>query len=232
MPTRLLQVVSFVAVAPAATVALPHNINILDIAKKPDFVAFDAAGFTAVVTATQVSVTNLNAAPTSVNVWLELKHTIPRELGNSIANLTPQPFVAASGAGGGGSMANPMALPEQWAALAIPANVGPVVTSCQVSTNFDDIQMMRAGSIVGIRARLTDVVAQGDVTVSVTINGAPSGVNITIPDGDATSANNLAIGDFPYAASDLIGVTFTTSADFLPDGTLNLEVWLEVLEAI
>lgn len=101
MSTRLIQIVAFTNVAPAATVALPHQININGIAKRPDYVAADASGFTITVTATQVSVTNGNAVPTSVSVWLELKHTIPRELGGQ-NNLVPQPFVAASGGSGGG----------------------------------------------------------------------------------------------------------------------------------
>ncbi len=101
MSTRLIQVVAFANVAPAATVALPHNININGTQKKPDFVAADTSGFTIVVSATDVSVTNTGTDPASINVWLELKHSIPRELG-ALPNLTPQPFIAAAGGGGGG----------------------------------------------------------------------------------------------------------------------------------
>lgn len=70
---------------------------------RPDFVATDATGFAVTVTPTQVSVTNNNAAPASVNVWLELKHSIPRQLG-ALPNLIPQPFVSQGGAAGGGGV--------------------------------------------------------------------------------------------------------------------------------
>lgn len=108
MADRLIQVVSFLNVAPAASVPLPHQININGVPQAPDFVAMDVAGFSVAVTATTVTVTNNNDAPASVNVWLELKHSIPRQLGTaptglSQPGLTPRPFVAATGGGGGGS---------------------------------------------------------------------------------------------------------------------------------
>lgn len=105
MSTRLIQIVNFPLVAPAAVVALPHNINIDGVAKRPDFVAGDASGFTIVVTDTTVTVTNNNVGASPINVWLELKHTIPRQLG-ALPNLTPQPFVASGGSPGGGGLAS------------------------------------------------------------------------------------------------------------------------------
>jgi hypothetical protein len=104
--TRLLQIVPFTNVAPSATVVLPHNINVNGTPKKPDFVATDVGGFTITVTATTVSVTNTGTDPASPNIWLELKHTTPRQLGNDVDNLTPQPFVVASSGGGGGGGGN------------------------------------------------------------------------------------------------------------------------------
>lgn len=98
MATRLIQVLAFLNVPASGSVALPHQININGFPKKPDLVAADTTGFTIVATTTQVTVTNNNIAPASVNVWLELKHSIPRELGG-LANLSPQPFVFASGGG-------------------------------------------------------------------------------------------------------------------------------------
>lgn len=86
---------------------MPHNININGVPQTPDFAAMDAAGFSIAATPTQVTVTNNNAAPASVNVWLELKHSIPRQLGQaptglSQPSLSPRPFVPAAGGGGGG----------------------------------------------------------------------------------------------------------------------------------
>lgn len=101
MATRLIQIVPFPPVGASATVVLPHNVNINGVAKRPDYVAADTPGFTIVVTATTVAVTNNNSSPSSVNVWLELKHSIPRQLG-ALLNLSPQPFVASPGGAGGG----------------------------------------------------------------------------------------------------------------------------------
>jgi hypothetical protein len=101
--TRLIQVLLFTNVPGGGGVAtLPHGININDIPQAPDFVAADTSGFGIAVTATDVTVTNNNALDTTVNIWLELKHTIPRQLGAAqTLGLTPRPFVAASGSSGG-----------------------------------------------------------------------------------------------------------------------------------
>lgn len=103
MATRLIQTLAFAAVPAGGSAALPHTINVNGVATVPDFVAADQPGFTVTATALTVAVTNTGTAPASVNVWLELKHTIPRQLGSTDATLTPQPFVVASGSGGGGS---------------------------------------------------------------------------------------------------------------------------------
>jgi hypothetical protein len=109
MATQLIQIVSFVGVGAGATVALPHQINVNDVPEAPDFVAPDAPGFSIAVTNAQVSVTNHNTGPASVNVWLELKHSIPRQLGRAptgltTPSLTPRPFIASGGAAAGGSV--------------------------------------------------------------------------------------------------------------------------------
>jgi hypothetical protein len=101
MGTRLIQVVPFTNVVAGATVLLPHKININGVSRLPDFVITDAGGFNVAVTLTDVAVTNNSGALGNVNVWLELKHTIPRQL-DGIANLTPQPFIALNGEGSGG----------------------------------------------------------------------------------------------------------------------------------
>lgn len=101
--TRLLQVVTFTNVAPATPTDLPHNINVDGVAKTPDFVATDVPGFTVAVTSSTVAVTNTTGVAATVNVWLELKHSIPRQLGGGVDNLIPQPFVAAAGGSSGGS---------------------------------------------------------------------------------------------------------------------------------
>lgn len=118
MSTRLIQVVPSGALADGASVVVPHAININGTPKKPDFVALDAAGFSVTVTATTATITNNSGVAGSVNVWLELKHSIPRELGG-LTNLTPQPFVAATGAaGGGGSLTSGASYVEDFISVA------------------------------------------------------------------------------------------------------------------
>lgn len=111
MGTKLLQIVQFTEVAPAAVVVLPHQINVNGVAQAPDYVAANASDFTVAVTSTTVTVTNNGTTPASVDVWLELKHTTERQLGSTDAtfypSLIPRPFVIVSsdtsnGTGGGG----------------------------------------------------------------------------------------------------------------------------------
>lgn len=138
MSTRLIQVVAFANVAPAGTATQAHSININGIAQKPDFVAADAGEFSVSVTLNTVTVTNNGSAPVSGNVWLELKHSIPRQLGKASTGLTspgllPRPFIVASGGGGGGGASSLLSIygdgdwgsytataDERWDAAAIP----------------------------------------------------------------------------------------------------------------
>lgn len=111
MMPRLLQILAFVNVPAGGNAVLPHEINVAGVQAKPDLVAFDAGGFTAVVTETTCTVTNNNAAPASVNVWLELKHSIPRELGaTSTTSMVPRPFYVAGGGGGAGAASQLLSL--------------------------------------------------------------------------------------------------------------------------
>jgi len=149
MATRLIQILSFVDVPPATSVPLPHQINVNDVPMAPDFVALDAGGFSISVNELEVTVTNTSGALASVNVWLELKHTIARVFGAAqTTTLVPRPFVAAAGGGGGGdtlwesSPADPNH-PEN----AVISNVSPVGPSPSIvrvgpdPAGFFDAQM-------------------------------------------------------------------------------------------
>lgn len=203
MSTRLIQVVAFVNVAPAGTVALPHDLNINGVAKKPDYVAADASGFTIAVTATQVSVTNNGAAPASVNIWLELKHSIPRELG-ALANLTPQPFVAAAGGGGGApTQADALLTTELTNNDASPMIVGQAVNvngtlaSAATAATAQPIGLIVVGAAPGSDAK----VAQGGRVV------------LTTAEWDAVTGEvgGLVPGD-PYWLGDVAGRIQSNSA--------------------
>jgi hypothetical protein len=160
-----------------------------------------------------------------------------RVVRTGVANIAPGlPLVdvaACVGAGGGAGSAifNPMPLPEQWAVQGVPASTPPTAMSAQVSTNFDEIRAIRAGSIVGIAARLTEAIAAGILTVSATVNGAIVPVGLILGAGSTGGQGTAPGGTASYVAGDLIGIKFSTTVDFSPI-TTDLEAWLEVLEAV
>lgn len=102
MPNVLCNVVSFANLAVGVPTALPHGLSLDNYGLIPDFVAFDQPNITYLAaTATTITIQNDGAAPVTVNAWCERKHTIPRALPPPLLNLTPQPFVIASGGGAG-----------------------------------------------------------------------------------------------------------------------------------
>lgn len=130
---------------------------------------------------------------------------------------------------------NAMPLPEQWCQNNVVASQTNVVVSSQVSTNFDDLKMIRAGSIVGFATRLTANVAAGTLTVEITKNGAalttPFTIVHTAGGNPGGGVGTQAVGVSTYVAGDLIGVRLTTDAGFLPI-TTDLEAWVEVDESV
>lgn len=125
-----------------------------------------------------------------------------------------------------------LALPEQWAQNDVPANQAAVALSAQVSTNYDTIQAVRAGSIVGLSVRFTEAITLGQATVIVTKNGVATALQLVSTSGSnptggvATSAPSV----ISYAAGDLLGVKITTNNLFAPNST-DVEAWVEVAEA-
>ena len=97
---QLLQTVQFENIAPGGSQLLPHNINIHGIGQRPDLVMCDLAGITFNVTKTTIEAFNTTGENASPIAWLELKHSIERELGkgfgNPFASLSPRPFIPAS----------------------------------------------------------------------------------------------------------------------------------------
>lgn len=121
------------------------------------------------------------------------------------------------------------ALPEQWAQNDVVANQAAVPLSAQVSTNFDDITMVRDGSLVGLVTRFTEVITAGTATVIVTINGVATALLI-VHTAISNSSGGIATAAFSaidFVAGDLIGVTITTDAGFLPV-TTDVEAWIQV----
>jgi hypothetical protein len=102
--TQLNQVVTATNLAPGASVALPHNINVNGVPKIPDFVFPDNSNFSVVsCTSSTLTVKNGGTANQTGNFWLWEQFSTDRAYGGKqITFLTPHPFVPAGGTGGGG----------------------------------------------------------------------------------------------------------------------------------
>jgi hypothetical protein len=123
-------------------------------------------------------------------------------------------------------------LGEKWVQNNVVASQSNVDLFALVSTSFDDLKMIRSGSIVGLSTRLTAAITDAtadSLIVAVTINGATgtldishsSGTNPT--GGEATQAKGIDT----FSAGDLVGVELTTLGSYTP-ATLDLEAALEV----
>jgi hypothetical protein len=122
--------------------------------------------------------------------------------------------------------------PEKWTQQNVAASQAAVDLDALVSTSFDTIKAIRAGSIVGLSTRftaaITDATASSAV-VTVTINGAAGTLTIPHSSGvDPTGGEVVqAAGVDPFVAGDLLGVEITTLATFAPT-TTDLEAWIDV----
>ena len=97
MANRLIQIVRFVNVPAGGAVSQAHGLNINGVAINPDFVISTVTGFTITADDTNVTAMNNNPIATSVDVWVEHKHTILREFGGvQFTALTPQPLIVPS----------------------------------------------------------------------------------------------------------------------------------------
>lgn len=133
-------------------------------------------------------------------------------------------------------MVHPAPLNELWAQNDVPAATAGGVMQAQLSTNFDEVKMMRPGSIVGISSRLTEAVTGGlgALQVDATINGVivpAAALQVSMGIGSTGGQTVAAPGVAPYVAGDLVGIKFTSPAGFTPT-TTDLEAWLEIVEEI
>jgi hypothetical protein len=160
-----------------------------------------------------------------------------------LAEATTLDFVGAgvtvTDAGGGvaqidipaGGSDNPYSPPERWGQENVAANQAAVALSAMVSINFDDIKMIRAGSIVGLATRFTEAITAGQATVIVTKNGVATALQVvhTNAANQTGGIATAAIAAITYVAGDLIGMTITTNGAFLPL-TTDVEAWLQLSE--
>lgn len=120
--------------------------------------------------------------------------------------------------------------PEQWLFNNVAANQTAIALSAQVSQNFDTWQAIRAGSIVGMRTRLSGNVTAGTLTVTVAKNGSAGTLAVASTSGSNTAGGvaTQAKGVDTFVAGDLLSFLHTTTAGYTPDGTLKLEAYLEI----
>lgn len=97
--TTLINIVRFTAVAGGGGQAIAtHGIVQHGEPQVPDYVARSNGDFEVVATtSTTVTVQNNGDDPADCDVWLELKHSIPRVLPAGEDSLSPRPFVPAGG---------------------------------------------------------------------------------------------------------------------------------------
>jgi len=228
--TILKNILRFTGLVIGVPVALPHRLNVREIPVVPRIVLPGEGGFVVTADAINVTVTRTVAGTADVDVYVEFWHTIEAvvPLPGQLAGLVP--FILDPGPGGVASV-NPSALPEQWAQQNVAAGQTNVALSTQVSTNFDTIKMIRAGSIIGLSTRLTEGSLAGTLTVQVTINGVGGTLSLVHTSGSNPSGGQATqvSGVDNYVAGDLVGIRLTTTAGFLPT-TTDLEAWLEVDE--
>ena len=143
--------------------------------------------------------------------------------------------------GFGGASAGPSAVaaggdafspPEAWGQNGIPRN-SDLNMPPLVSTLFETIKLMRAGSLVGLCSRLDDTITAGTMTIEVYLNGISTGLTIvhTAGGNQTGGISTSPPGVIPYSAGDLLGLHLTSDNAFAPD-TANVEAWIELTEGL
>jgi len=241
MATRLLQVLQFADVGIGATVSLPHQINVNGTPMTPDYVAADATGFEVDANAAEVTVTNNNAVVADVNVWVELKHSIPRQLGAAqTTSLAVRPFVAAAGGGGAGAQSSSYAM---MGALDVsgfaPTQAGPAIFpwvpagAVAPLAGAGLLLTVQPGSVVGISWATADGAVGSTGSLKVQVQIGSEGLSTlfgTVDEAHPNGAVHQNANIDTYVAADVLGIFVTASADFDPTGWGTFMFWVTVIE--
>lgn len=230
MSDILKSIVAFTDIAGGASATKPHHLNILGGRDEtPDHLEVNNGAFSVTGDATTVTVTNNGNVADSVDVLCEMWHSIVRAFGtedsSSSQSLSVRPFVPAAGSPQG--LTERFSPPEKWGRDNIGDDTPATAMSAMVSTKFDIIQMIRAGSIVGMNARLTAALTAGTIAVTVTINGVAGTLSVAGGAGFGNGRSVQASGIDTFAAGDRIGVQFSTGPGAAPVSS-DLESWLEL----
>ena len=126
-------------------------------------------------------------------------------------------------------------IPATWYVVNIARNLTDTdIARDKADAGFADTwPAPRAGSIVALTTRLAVAVIDGTITVKVAKNGTAGTLSVVSTSGSNASGgtSTQATGVDTYAAADMIGCEITTDGSLLPNGTDDIEVWIEVQEA-
>jgi len=127
----------------------------------------------------------------------------------------------------GAGTADIYSLPEVWTQNDVPASQAATPLFSNTSQLYDDIQVVRAGSIVGLNVRFTGNLTAGSATATVTINGIPATLSVIVSSGSSSGRSIQVAGIDTLIAGDRIGVQLSTNGSFAPT-TLDVDAWLEI----
>ncbi len=119
--------------------------------------------------------------------------------------------------------------PVIWGVDNIPAASALAVLPAKNSL-FNTWQTARGGSITGMAVRLSAQVTQGSITVVVTVGGIDGTLTATISAGQQGANLTQRAGsadNFTAAVAAGVGFRYSSTADLLPAGTLDMEVTME-----
>ena len=119
------------------------------------------------------------------------------------------------------------ALPEKWHQIGMTVGQPDTAMSTLVSQTFDDIQAIKAGSIVGLNVRCTANLSGGTVTATVTVNVTPGTLAVTVSSGSESGRLTQLTGVDTFSPGDEIGIILKTDGSYAPV-TLDAEAWLEI----
>jgi hypothetical protein len=212
--------------ASAATVTLPHDLREGDRDVTPNAVLPDRATPIVVtgITDTTVSFRNdgtlVESAIFQAIRWHSIQEAQP---------LLIPPLLWQGNPGTAGAVPERSFLPESWEEQDVATGLTDKIVAATVSTLFDEVDMVRAGSLTGLTTRLTSAITAGALTVKVSINGAATAftlvhTSVSNPSGGRAT---LAPGTVPFAPGDRVGILIDTTVGFSPTST-DLLVRVEV----